>query len=198
MHAADRGPAGEHAAVDRECRGELAGCHGDLSDNQLEHGRFGRLLLQPRECLFRDALVTARQPEPRLGALSVERRERAVMRGGGRIICQRQFYPREHLARLRVLRHCSDRFSQGHDRLLDSSHVQQRGAEEQHRRSERRLQLDGLLQRRDRVLGVARHVARHSEVQQEAGVRGPLGHQTFINRGSFVEALGLHRRRALG
>ena len=109
MHAADRGPAGEHAAVNRECRGELAGCHSDLSDNELEHGRFGRLLLQPRECLFRDALVTARQPEPRLGALSVERRERAVMRGGGHgSLSSASSHPREHLARLRVHRHCSD------------------------------------------------------------------------------------------
>ena len=65
--------------------------------------------------------------------------------------------------------------------------VEKGGAEKQRGGGQPRAQAHGFLQRRQRVGRMARHVARHPEIQQQPGVARPCVHELGVDRRRLVE-----------
>ena len=105
---------------------------------------------------------------------------------------------RQHLPRVCILRHGGDGTLKREYRFPGPTEIEEGRAEKQRRGRERRVEAGGFLERTERLVRMARHIAGHPQIHQQTGVVRTRRRQLSVDRGGSVEAARLHRRRPFG
>ena len=103
--------------------------------------------------------------------------------------------PREQVTVFHVGRVRRDDALEQRHRLARLTESQIAGAEKELRRNQRGLELDGPLERTNRLLLVTTHRQRHAEVHQQASVARNRAHQVLIHPRGVVKGALLHGLR---
>ena len=184
-------------AIDGKRRREFVLRHRDVGDDQLEQRRVGRRRLERVERRLGDPLVTPGHPVPGARVVGLEPGQRAVLGGGVGELRKGEVRARQHVACVRVVGHRGHRLAERRHRVLHAPGVEERAAEEERCRRERRVERERLLERADGLRMPACHVARHPEIQEQAGILRPLLHQFAVDRRGFVKVRRPECRRTL-